>query len=167
MRGRLAALAVSVTTAAILAAAAFSTAAAARTVKTFVVHTGVTSVTLTVPHTTGLRPPAILLSTTPANLRCSVLSYRYHAIGKKGTFDMRIRCRSVGSGARARLVFRRPYVRVFKLHDGTGTVKLRLDRFPGTAVPLGQLTTRPRAANCTATPTGLHVGPHVLTVARA
>ncbi len=162
MRGRLAPLAVSVATAAILAGT-FSAAAAARTVKTFAVRNGVTSVTLTVPHTTGLRPPAILLSTRPANLSCSVLSYRYHAIRKKGTFDLRIRCRKVGSGAQGRLVFRRPYVRVFKLHNGTGTIKLRLDKFPGTAVPLGQLTTRPRAAKCTATPTGQHVGRHVFT----
>ena len=69
MRGRLAPLTVSAVTAAIVAAAAFSTAAAARTVRTFAVHNGVTSLTLTVPHTTGLRPPAILLSTRPANLR--------------------------------------------------------------------------------------------------
>lgn len=163
MRGRLATLTVPVTTGAILTAAAFSTAAAARTVKTFAIRNGITSVRLTVPHTTGLRPPAILLSTRPANLRCSVSSYRYHAIRKQGTFDMRIRCRKVRSGARGRLVFQRPYVRVFKLHNGTGTIKIRLDKFPGTAVPLGQLSTRPRTTRCTATPTGRHVGEHVFT----
>jgi hypothetical protein len=154
---------VAVTTVAVLIAAAFCAAAAARTVKTFAIRNGVTSVRLTIPHSTGLRPPAILLSTRPANLRCSVLSYRYHAIDEKGTFDTRIRCRKVGSGARGRLLFRRPYVRVFKLHNGTGTINIRLDKFPGTAVPLGQLTTRPRATKCTATPSGTHVGKHVFT----
>jgi hypothetical protein len=146
-----------------LSAAAFSTAAAAQTVKTIAIHNGVTSVTLTVPHTTGSRPLAILLSTSPANLRCSVLGYRYHAFNTKGTFHMRIRCQKVRRGARARLVFRSPYVRVFKLQNGTGTINIRLDKFPGTVVPLGQLTTRPRSTNCTAVPTGSHVGTHQFT----
>ncbi len=162
MKGRLATLTVLVTIAAIVTAA-FSAAAAARTVKTFAIRNRVTSVRLTVPQTTGSRPPAILLSTRPASLRCSVLSYRYHAIRKKGTFDMRIRCAKLGSAARGRLVFRRPYVRVFKLHNGTGTIKIRLDKFPGTAVPLGELSTRPHATKCTATPTGRRVGKHVFT----
>jgi hypothetical protein len=163
VRRRLATLVVLVTAAAILTAAAFSTAAAAQIVKTFAIRNGVTSVRLAVPHTTGLRPPAILLSTRPATLPCSVVGYRYHAIGKKGKFGLRIRCRNVGNGARGRLVFRPPYVRVFKLGNGTGTITVRLDKFPGSATPLGQLTTRPRATNCTATPTGRHVGQHVFT----
>ena len=162
MRGRVAILTVAVTTAAILSAA-FSTAAEAHTVKMFAIRNGVTSVRLTVPHTTGSRPPAILVSTRPANLPCAVLGYRYHAFRKKGTFEMRLRCHNVRSGARGRLVFRRPYVRMFKLHNGTGTIHIQLDKFPGTAVPLGQLSTRPRAANCTATPTGTHVGKHLFT----
>lgn len=163
VRGRLATLTVRVTIASILTAAAFSTAAAARTVKTIAIHKGVTSVNLTVQHTTGSRPPAILLSTSPANLRCSVLRYTYHAKDTKGTFEMRIRCHKVQRGARVRLVFRRPYVRVFKLHNGTGTIDIELDKFPGTTVPLGHLTTRPRATNCTATPTGRHVGKRLFT----
>jgi hypothetical protein len=110
-----------------------------------------------------LRPPAILLSTVPATLRCSVVSYRYHAIASTGTFGLRIRCSNVGNGARGRLVFRQPYVRVFKLRNGTGTINVRLDKFPGALTPLGQLTTQPRATNCTATPTGRHVGEHVFT----
>ena len=163
VRARLATLAVAVTAAGILTAAAFTTAASARTVETFAIRNGITSVSLTVPHTTGLRPPAILLSTKPANLRCSVLSYRYHAIRRKGTFGARIRCTRVGRGARGRLVFRQPYVRIFKLYNGTATLNIRLDKFPGTAIPLGQLTTRPRATRCTASPTGSHVGTHVFT----
>ena len=146
--------------------AAFAVApasATAQAVRTFAIRNGVTSVALTVRHSTGLRPPAILLSTRPANLPCSVLSYRYHAIREKGTFDLRIRCHKVGSGARGRLVFRSPYVRVFTLRNGSGTVRLRLDKFPGTAVPLGQLTTRPRAAKCSATPAAQHVGRHLFT----
>ena len=73
---------------------------------------------------------------------------------------MRIRCKKLRRGARVRLVFRSPYVRVFRLHNGTGTINIRLDKFPGTAVPLGQLTTRLRATYCTAVPTGRHVGTH-------
>jgi hypothetical protein len=152
-----------VVTVLVLVAGAFSSAAAARTVRTFAIRSGVTSVRLAVPHSTGSRPPAILLSTRPADLRCSVLSYRYHAIEERGTFGMRMRCRKVGSGARGRVVFRRPYVRVFKLHNGTGTIRVRLDKFPGSAAPLGQLTTRPHVTNCSATPTGRRVGKHVFT----
>jgi hypothetical protein len=91
------------------------------------------------------------------------LSYRYHAYKARGVFGMRIRCRKLGSGARARLVFRAPYVRVFKLRNGTGTLNIRLDKFPGTAVPLGQLSTRPRTTRCTAVPTVRHIGKHVFT----
>jgi hypothetical protein len=169
VRGRLASLAVRVSMAAILAAVALSTAAAARTVVTprtvvtVPIHNGVTSVNLTVPHMTGLRPPAILLSTRPADLRCTVVSYRYHAADKVGTFGMRIRCRKVGRAAQARLVFRQPYVRVFNLRNGTGTVKIQLDKFPGSARPLAELTTRPRTTNCVATPAGSHVGKHLFT----
>jgi len=163
VRGQLARMRWSVTAGAILAAATLSSAAMAQTVKTFALHNGVTSLQLKVRHTTGLRPPAIILSTRPAALNCSVLSYRYHAVRQKGTFALRIRCSKVRRGARGRLVFRSPYVRVFKLRSGTGTIKLRLDKFPGAAVPLGQLTTQPRAIKCTVRPTGRHVGRHVFT----
>jgi hypothetical protein len=148
---------------AVVATASLATDATARTVKNVALHNGVTSVQLTVPHTTGSRPPAILLSTTPASVKCSALSYRYHANNKKGSFSMRMRCRNLPRGAKARLLFRAPYVRVFKLHNGTGTIRIQLDKFPGTAVPLGQLTTRPRNTNCTAIPTGRHIGPHQFT----
>jgi hypothetical protein len=137
--------------------------ASARTVRTVPITGWVTTVDLKVPHTTGRRPPAILLSTTPSNLGCAVSRYTYHAVNRKAEFRMRLACRRLKRGARIRLVFRAPYERVFPIHDGTGTIRVRLDKPPGRALPLGQLTTRPRATHCTATPTGMHVGVHVFT----
>jgi hypothetical protein len=151
--------------AAIVIAGISAAAATARSpiVRTVPIRGRITNVTLSVPHQTGSRPPAILLSIRPANLRCVVSEYRYRAVNKRGTFKMKLRCPRAPSGARARLVFRAPYLRVFALRNGTGTVRVKVDKPPGNVRPLGDLTTRPRDTNCKATPTGHHVGARVFT----
>jgi hypothetical protein len=118
---------------------------------------------LSVPHETGSRPPAILLSIRPTKLRCVVSEYRYRAVNRRGTFQMKLRCPRAPRGAQARLVFRAPYVRVFSLRNGTGTVRVSLDKPPGNVRPLGDLTTRPRDTHSKATPTGSHVSTHQFT----
>jgi hypothetical protein len=131
-----------------VAAAAVPAVAGAATVRTVALHGGVTSVDLQVPHRTGTRPPAILLSTSPASLRCSVADYSYINHGRRARFRMRIRCPQVPRGARATLAFRAPFLRTFGLRNGAGTVRVEVDKPRGDALPLGRLTTRPRNADC-------------------
>jgi hypothetical protein len=149
--------------AAIAAEAVVPGNARAGSVRTVAIRSGVTPVDLSVAHKTASGPPAIVLSTSPANLRCTVSRYSYHALSKSGRFRMRLRCRKVPRGARVRLVFRSPFLRVFPLRNGTGTIRVRLDKPPGHVLPLAQLTTRPRKTNCDATPTGMHTGTHEFT----
>ena len=132
-------------------AAAVPAIAGATTVRRPAIHSGVTSVDLRIPHTTGARPPAILLSTSPASVRCSVADYSYINHERRGRFRMRIRCPRVPRGAHARLVFRAPFLRTFRMGNGVGTVRVEVDKPRGDALPLGRLTTRPHGSDCKVT----------------
>ena len=110
----------------------------------------VTVVDLKVPHATGTRPPAILVSTRPSRLTCSASQFRYRAINREGDFHVRLRCRHITKGAHARLVFRAPYVKPFPLRNGTGTMRVKMDKPPGNAVPLASLRTLPANTDCSA-----------------
>ena len=138
-------------------------AARAATVFTVGLRDGVTTVDQQVPHQTGARPPAILLSTQPAGARCSVVEYHYGDHGRWGRFQMALRCRHVAPGARARVVFRAPYLRSFPLRDGSGSIRVRVDKPLGNALPLGELTTVPRDSNCQVTPRGARNDGHHFT----
>ena len=111
---------------------------------------------------TGSGPPAILLSTSPARLRCAVADYSYINRERLARFRMRIRCPQARAGARAKLVFRGPLVRQFRLRNGAGTVRIVVDKPRGDARPLGSLTTRPRNADCRTTRSRVRVGSHRL-----
>jgi hypothetical protein len=61
---------------------------------------------------------------------------------------MRIRCPQAPTRARATLVCRAPFTRVFRLTSGAGTVRVEVDKPRGEALPLASVTTRPRDADC-------------------
>ena len=63
-----------------------------------------------------------------------------------------LHCRALAGRARARFRFRSPYVRSFRLTEGTATLRLEADKPPGDVWPLGALRTNVRRAACTATP---------------
>jgi hypothetical protein len=132
----------------VAAAAAVPAVANAANVRTVALKRGLTSVELEVRHKTGPSPPAILLSTAPASLRCSVADYSYVNRERRARFQMRIRCPQARRGARATLVFREPFLRTFRLRNGVGTVRVEVDKPRGDALPLGRLTTRPRKNGC-------------------
>jgi hypothetical protein len=132
----------------VAAAAAVPAVAGAATVRTVALRGGLTSVDFQVPHRTGKNPPAILLSTSPASLRCSVGGYSYINHERRARFRMEIRCPQARRGARAKLVFRAPFLRVFRLRNGAGTVRVEVDKPRGDALPMGRLTTRPRDTDC-------------------
>ncbi|MFL5831375.1 MAG: hypothetical protein ACJ76X_15780 [Solirubrobacteraceae bacterium] len=157
------AIAIAIAVAVCAAITVTASVAEAAIVRSFAVHNGVTTVELRVPHRTGTSPPAILLSTRPAGLGCSVVDYFYGNRGRAGRFALLLRCGQVPRGARARLVFRAPYLRVFPLRNGAGTIRVRVDTPPGNALPLGELTTRPQDTDCQVTPTGRHAGPRRFT----
>jgi hypothetical protein len=143
----------------VTAAAAAPTVANAAITRTTALSGGVTSVDLQVPHRTGKSPPAILMSTSPASLRCSVADYSYINQERRARFRMRIRCPQARRGARATLVFRAPFRRTFPLENGAGTVRVEVDKPRGDALPLGRLTTRPRRTNCRVVRSRLQPGP--------
>ena len=107
-------------------------------------HRGVTAVNLTVPHVSGARPPAILLSLTRAGGRCSVARYSYIDHERRARFRMWIRCPRARRGARVKLVFRAPLQRRFRLRNGVGTVRVVIDKPRGTALPMGRAEDTPR-----------------------
>ncbi len=125
-----------------------SAVANAPTVRTVALRRGLTSVDLKLGHKTGSSPPAILLSTNSASLRCSVADYSYINHERRGRFQMQIRCPQAQRGARATLTFRAPLRKAFRLRNGAGTVRVEVDKPRGDALPMGRLTTRPRRTNC-------------------
>jgi hypothetical protein len=127
----------------VAAAAAVPAVANAANVRTVALKRGLTSVELEVRHKTGRSPPAILLSTASASLRCSVADYSYVNRERRARFQMRIRCPQARRSARATLGFREPFLRTFRLRNGVGTVRVEVDKPRGDALPLGRLTTRP------------------------
>jgi hypothetical protein len=147
----------------IAVAAALPDVAGAATVRRPALHGGLTKVHLRVPQTTGNSPPAILLSTRPADLRCRVLHYSYRVHEERARFGMRIRCPKARHGARARLVFDHPLRRVFRLRNGTGTIRVKVDKPRGDALPLGRLTTHPRDRDCRVIRSHLRARPHLFT----
>ena len=104
--------------------------AGADAVRTVALHRGVTAVNLTVPHVSGARPPAILLSLTRASGRCSVARYSYIDHERRARFRTWIRCPRARRGARVKLVFRAPLQRRFRLRNGVGTVRVVVDKPP-------------------------------------
>jgi hypothetical protein len=147
----------------IAVAMALPAVAGAKTVRRPALHAGVTKVHYRVRHTTGNNPPAILLSTRPASLRCSVSHYGYIVHEQRTRFDMRIRCPHARRGARARLVFGKPLRRVFRIGNGTGTVRVKVDKPRGDALPLARLSTRPRKGDCRIKGEHLRARPHHFT----
>jgi hypothetical protein len=147
----------------VAAAGTVPAVASAANVRTIALRGGLTSVDLQVRHKTGPSPPAILLSTSPASLRCSVADYSYINHERRARFRMAIRCPQARRGARAKLVFRAPFRRAFRLTNGAGTVRVEVDKPRGDAVPLGRLTTRPRDTDCKVARSRLDTGSRLFT----
>ena len=141
-----------------LAIAAAAPSADASVTRTEPLDTKVTDVRMAVRHRTGTQPPAVLLSTSPKRTECSARGFRYRSINRKGRLRLRMTCSGLTENSRAHLEIRRPYVREFAMGNGTGTVRVKLDKPPGDAVPLVSLTTRPKRTDCETTPKGMHIG---------
>jgi hypothetical protein len=121
-------------------------------------------VRFTVAHRTGARPPLIRYAVAPDVARCSLRGADYHAVQKAprepatGSLRLVVRCRS---GARVRLRFTRPIMRIKPLHDGPGRIRLRLDKPPGRVVPAIALETEPPTRACHLTRTRIRTGRRV------
>ena len=111
-----------------------------------------------VPHQTKTLPPAIVFSTRPSQADCTVAGYNYGARAAQGRFRIRIRCQDVPRNARAKLLFRAPYIRQFALREGTSEIRINADKPRGNVRPLGSLTTAPRDTDCEVSPTGSKTG---------
>ena len=142
----------------VAAAGAVPAVAEAANVRRVALSDGLTSVDFQVLHRTGTRPPAILLSTSPASLRCRVADYSYINHERRARFRMAIRCPRARRGARAKLTFRAPFRRTFRLSNGAGTVRVEVDEPRGDVRPLGRLTTRPRNTDCKVTRSRVQTG---------
>lgn len=131
----------------------------AKIVRTMSLNDGINTAQFKVPHRTKSLPPAIVYSTSPADLKCAAVDYRYGARETRGRMKISIRCQDTPKNASAKLVFRAPYVRQFPLRNGTSRIRIRADKPRGTTRPLGSLTTIPRNTNCDVSPTGTKTGP--------
>jgi hypothetical protein len=60
-------------------------------------------------------------------------------IDGSGAVVLELRCRGLRRGATARLTIRKGIRRTFRLHEGNGTVRVRLDKPPDTVEPLVHL----------------------------
>ena len=92
-------------------------------------------------------------------MECAARGFRYRSYNRHGRLRLKLTCSGLTDNARAGAqTLRRPYLRNFAIGNGTGTVRVDVDKPDGDAVPLVSLTTRPRDSDCTAKPQGVHVG---------
>ena len=155
----LATLAGALAPAALLIAAFAPAGASAAPIKRTVPLDGkVTQVRMAVHHKSGSQPPAILLSTAPRRVDCAANGFRYTSHNRQGRLRVTLTCSDLSENSRAEFKIRRPYAREVAISDGTGKVRLKLDKPAGDAVPLVGLTTEPKGTNCETTPRSMHVG---------
>jgi hypothetical protein len=133
----------------LLAGLAAAPAAGTAVTRTAAVANGDNSLSFSVPHFTGARPPAILFETRPTGLHCAVRRYTYQAVRSRGQFQANVRCRAIpAGGGRVRLLFRSPFVVDFALTNGVGPLTLNFDKPAGNGLPDVELTTRPEGVDC-------------------
>ena len=94
------------------------------------------------------RPPAIYLATNPPDADCRARRLHVPVIDGSGAALIELRCRGLTRGATARVTIRKGIRRTFPLHEGRGTMHIRLDKPPGTVEPLVHLSTRPSNVPC-------------------
>lgn len=94
------------------------------------------------------RPPAIYLATNPSAADCRARRLHVPVIDGSGAALIELRCHGLKRGATARVTIRKGIRRTFPLHEGKGTMHIRLDKPPGTVEPLVHLSTRPSNAPC-------------------
>ena len=115
----------------------------------FRLHNGTNRLALLFRHPRhSRRPPAFYLATNPADADCRSRRMHVPVIDGSGAALIELRCRGLKRGATARLTIRKGIRRTFRLHEGNGTVRIRLDKPPGTVEPLVHLSTRPANAPC-------------------
>jgi len=115
----------------------------------FRLHNGTNRLALSFRHPRhSRRPPAIYLATNPSGADCRARRMHVPVIDGSGAALIDLRCRGLKRGATARLTIRKGIRRTFRLHEGRGTMRVRLDKPPGTVEPLVHLSTRPTNAPC-------------------
>ena len=147
----------------LVAALGLASGASAKTVRTMPLNDGMNRAQFKVPHQSKSLPPAIVYYTKPADLECAVAGYRYGSRETRGRMKISVRCQDTPKNARAKLVFRAPYIRQFPLRDGTSKIRIRADKPRGKVQPLGSLSTIPRETKCDVTPTGRTIKPKQFT----
>ena len=138
---------------ALLAAPAGSSAA---TIREAPLYAGTNAFTVSVPHTTGTRPPLVRYRVLPAGADCRLASFGYEvtqdtlAERKTGDARLRIRCGKVAAATRVRLAFGAPLIKSVKIRNGAGSFVVRADVPPGTVAPKVFIQTTPRGkGSCT------------------
>ncbi len=115
----------------------------------FALRNGANTLTLRFNHPPRTRrPPAIYLSTRPANAACRTTRLQTTVNDGAGSAQLGLRCRGLSRGATAQLKIRRAIRRTFRLRAGKGSVRVRLRKPPGSVEPLVHVSARPAKTPC-------------------
>ena len=103
----------------------------------FALHNGTNRLALTFKHLGGRRPPAVRLAGA-RGCRARHMPLRVH--NGSGQLRLELRCRGLRRGATARVTVGRAITRHFRLRRGSGTLRVHLDKPPGTVEPYAYIS---------------------------
>ena len=96
-------------------------------------------------HSAGSRPPAVLLSGAKG---CKSRRMPLSVHNRAGTLLLELRCKGQRRGATARVRVRKGYVRHFHLRQGSGTLRVHLEKPAGSVAPLAHLSYGKKGTLC-------------------
>ena len=108
------------------------------------------------------RPPAIYLSTRPADAHCRATQLQVPVINGSGTASLNLQCHGLKAGASARLRVHTAIQRSFRLHKGTGKFNIHLDKPPGKIEPFVYVSTNPAKTPCRVVHRKVHLRPRTV-----
>jgi hypothetical protein len=109
------------------------TLGARKVVRRFALHNGSNSIALAFRPPSFTRPPALRLSGAAG---CVARRMDVSGQNRSGQLRLALRCRGLKRGAAVRVRFVKPVGLSFRLRRGTGSIRVRLAKPPGTVRPL-------------------------------
>jgi hypothetical protein len=110
----------------------------------FALHNGINKISTAFRSPTLKRPPAVRLAGASG---CAARRAHVAVRNRSGRIDLTLRCHGLKPGAKARLRIGKPVLRSFRLHDGSGSIRVTLAKPPGKIKPdvsLDCRTNKPR-----------------------
>jgi hypothetical protein len=123
--------------------------------KQFALHDGTDAIATSLTGQSLTRPPAVHLA-EPSG--CKVRRMQVSEEQRSGALDLVLHCRALNRGAAAHVRIGKPRSVSFRLHAGSGSVRVQLTKPPGTAEPLMYLAYGPANKTCRSVRSRVHAG---------